>query len=562
MIREKKLIIVIIALGVLFVGSFTMNIIQLLPTAEQEKETLTIAYGGSVSTIDPADCWDYGSLMAISQVTECLFWYDFRDSNIPLKPLLAESFSWDVANLNLTLYLQRGVYFHDGTVFDANSVKWNVDRWLYLANCTGQLTATDIPSVPSSLYYFPNGTPIIKGAYVIDDYEVKIELNAPFGPFIPFLSYESNGMVSPTAHNQTEFIDYASGDKTIGTGPFVYDSYKANQELRLHQWDRYWRALSYFEVVVVSFMDETATRTQAMFAHDVDIAIGTDPNSFEDFNADSTIELVDAGPSFTYYFWGINNNRYNSTWREAISYAYNYTYMIDEIWLNSVVRGCPAIAEGMPGHNASVQENLPIINITYARELMQSMGFGLGWDTTYQGTSEANWTTAQFATDSLGMPLTLHLWPNSIMNRQMNDLAFVNFQLIGIDTDEEELDYTDFMNYYMNDPDHLHLWIDAFGPDYNDPYSMLIALYDPDSFYNGCQINDTQLMDLLDEALSESDTEKRNDIYKQIQWLVFEVKHNQIPLYSRTLQYVHSSDIEGFPFNPMERFYIWPSYRT
>lgn len=533
----------------------------------EEKETLVIGSRFTVNTIDPINTWDYGSLNAISQLTECLFWYDFRNPSLPLEPLLAKSFSWDPSNMNLTLILQEDVLFHDGTPFNAEAVKWNVERWLYLTNSTGLLTTPQAPAVPSSLYFLPNGTEIIKGATVLEEYEVVIELNAPFGPFVAFLSYESNGMVSPTAHNQTEYIDFGSGDKVIGTGPFVLDHYVAEKELRMHRWDRYWRTNAFFEVIVFAYIEETSAHTQAMLAHDIDVTLVADPNSFGDFNADPTIEIADVGPSSLYVFWGYNNKLLNSTWRKAISFAYNYTYMIEEIWLDSVIRGCPVIPSGMPGHNSSVQANLPTINITYARELMQDMGFGLGWDTTYPGTSELNWTSANFFSDAFLVSdnetaLKIRLNPNSVINRDMNDLAFANFHLIGIEAVDQSISYSEFMNFYINDRDGIHMWIDAFGPDYNDPYSMFIAIYDPDSYYNGGQVNDTQLMQWLDDAVNEPDTDLRNDIYKKIQWYLFEVETVQSPLYSRTLQYVHSTDIQGIPFNSLERIYLWPAYRV
>lgn len=63
------------------------------------------------------------------------------------------------------------------------------------------MPASGGPSIPSSLYYFIDGTLIIKEATVLSDYEVMITLNAPFGPFLPFLAFEANSIISPTAHS-------------------------------------------------------------------------------------------------------------------------------------------------------------------------------------------------------------------------------------------------------------------------------------------------------------------------------------------------------------------------
>ena len=102
------------------------------------------------------------------------------------------------------------MHFDDGTILNAYAVEWNIDRWIYLTNSSGQLSSTDVPATPSSLYYFINGTPIIKDADIIGDYEIMIKLNALFGPFIPFLAFEANSIISPTAHSQIEFIDLTS----------------------------------------------------------------------------------------------------------------------------------------------------------------------------------------------------------------------------------------------------------------------------------------------------------------------------------------------------------------
>lgn len=243
----------------------------------------------------------------------------------------------------------------------------------------------------------------------------------------------------------------------IDTGPFVFDSLTVDIEMRMHRWDNYWRDKAFFKELVFTFIDDAIARSQAMLAGDVDFIQGADPNSFSTFEADPDIDLVEFGADFMYYFFGFNNKLLDTTWRKAISYAYDYDYMISEIWLDSVVHGCPAIPEGMLGHNASVQDNLPEFDIPYARSIMQSMGFSVGWNTAYPGTDEGKWTSAKFATQGLGAPLKLNLYSGSVINRQMNDLAFLDFQLIGIDTTEEELENSDFYNYYINDPDHLQL---------------------------------------------------------------------------------------------------------
>ncbi len=48
---------------------------------------------------------------------------------------------------------------------------------------------------------------------------------------------------------------------------------------------------------------------------------------------------------------------------------------------------------------------------------MQSMGFGIGWDTAYPGDDDDLWGAAKFATDGLGAPLKMNLYAESVINR-------------------------------------------------------------------------------------------------------------------------------------------------
>jgi len=76
---------------------------------------LIVGVSSGPAVIDPINSWDTNSDDVIKQVAETLFWYNVTDPNTPLEPLLAESYSWDVTDTELTLNVRDNVYFHDGT---------------------------------------------------------------------------------------------------------------------------------------------------------------------------------------------------------------------------------------------------------------------------------------------------------------------------------------------------------------------------------------------------------------------------------------------------------------
>jgi len=284
---EKKNVAIIV-LAVVLVASGVGNVIlglglvEIVPPALPT--TLLVGTGEGPVVIDPIDSWDSASNDVISQVAETLLWYDLTNSSLPLLPLLADSYSWDVTNTEMTIDIKHGVYFHDGTILDADAVKWNMDRILYFINATGTLPNTTISAYPASIYFL-KGVSIINRTEVVDADTVTIYLNEAFASFLPLLSYTGSALISPTAHSATEYIDLTT-EVLVGTGPYVYDEYTTDVEVRFHRWDRYHGDAPFFEKLVFVIIEDGATRNQAMLGHTIDILFGADPDLLAIFAAD------------------------------------------------------------------------------------------------------------------------------------------------------------------------------------------------------------------------------------------------------------------------------------
>ena len=50
------------------------------------------------------------------------------DEKLTIVPQLATSYQWSADSKSLTLKLRSGVTFHDGEKFDAEAVKFNIER--------------------------------------------------------------------------------------------------------------------------------------------------------------------------------------------------------------------------------------------------------------------------------------------------------------------------------------------------------------------------------------------------------------------------------------------------
>jgi len=512
-------------------------------------------------TIDPIDVPEWGSNSndVISQVTETLFWYNVTNPNIPLEPLLADTYSWDVTTTELTINIKHGVYFHDNTIFDADAVKWNMDRILYFTNATGTLLPPTVPAYSASIY-FQNGVSIMNRTEVVDADTVTIFLNVPFASFLPLLSYATSSIISPTSHNATEYIDLTT-ETLIGTGPFVYDGYIIDTEVNFHAFENYWNGQANITTLIFEVIQQTVARNFAMINKDIHFLDRPDPDLVDIFEIDPLITVEELGPDLTYYYLAFDTWRVPVAWREAICKAINYDYIINEIRQGNAVRGPPAVPEGMPGHDPTVV--VPQYNVTEARLVMQSLGYGVGWDVGkhndtgfFPGTDEAVWSAASFFTAEFGHPIDVNYHKGSIFNRDLNDLIFHDLELIGIDTDETTRDW----GVFLDDGEFgllRGMWYVGWGPDYIDAFTMLDPLFNPASASNFLNLTDPEIVSWLAAAAVETDIPTRYGIFSDLQHKLFEVLYAHTPLMASLERDVHSVYLTDYPYNSIGSKYFY-----
>jgi peptide/nickel transport system substrate-binding protein len=173
-----------------------------------------------------------------------------------MMPQLATN--WKIADdmKSITLNLRQGVKFHDGSDFNAEVAKWNIDLLI------------DAHAAFLEAY---------KSVAIIDNYTIRINLNA------------YNNAV-PHALCQTFMISKAAFDKKgkdwmmvnpVGTGPFKFVSYTPNVVEKFVKNPDYWqKGKPYLDAIEISFIGDAMTRASAFEAGEVDL-ITQNPSSVE-----------------------------------------------------------------------------------------------------------------------------------------------------------------------------------------------------------------------------------------------------------------------------------------
>jgi peptide/nickel transport system substrate-binding protein len=174
------------------------------------------------------------------------------DAKFGIVPQLAQS--WEIRNAGLTYVfkLRRGVKFHDGSDFTAESVKWNFERMRD-------------PALAS-----PRRSEIapVKDVKVVDSHTVEITLSAPFAPFLSVLTDRAGMMVSRAAVEKFK-DDFARNP--VGTGPFRFVEWMKDDHLTLRRFDGYWEpGLPHLDEVVYRPIPDSSVRFTAIRTGQVD----------------------------------------------------------------------------------------------------------------------------------------------------------------------------------------------------------------------------------------------------------------------------------------------------
>ena len=94
------------------------------------KETLVYGTTEKIIDMDPGKAYDFHTWEIFYNIYEGLMKYKIGSTE--LEPGLAESFAISADGKEYTFKLRKGLKFTDGTAFDANAVKWSIDRVMAL----------------------------------------------------------------------------------------------------------------------------------------------------------------------------------------------------------------------------------------------------------------------------------------------------------------------------------------------------------------------------------------------------------------------------------------------
>ncbi|WP_412153784.1 ABC transporter substrate-binding protein [Bifidobacterium thermophilum] len=226
-----------------------------------------------------------------------------------IEPLLAEDWSVSDDGLTYTFNLRKDVAFSNGDKFDAQTVKFNLERLnSWTANTPSNLSAIDHVDVSS-------------------DYAAKVVLNKPDRNVLYWLAGPLGAMFDPNSVNSLK-------TKAIGTGPFLVKSYSVGSKMLLTRNAKYWGNKPFLENVQLTYYTDTTSCSNALLSGDIDTIYDFIAYDQLDQFKNNSNYSVRVGNAQGILVLSMNSQKgpfSNEKLRKAVMYAVNRKAIVDTV---------------------------------------------------------------------------------------------------------------------------------------------------------------------------------------------------------------------------------------
>ncbi|MFC4120949.1 ABC transporter substrate-binding protein [Nonomuraea zeae] len=250
--------------------------------------------GDEPACLDPHQLSTTNTTVVGRPVFDSLLW---QDADGALKPWLATAWKISDDGLTYTFTLRDGVKFHDGSVWNAEALKANLEHM--------RDPATKSPL--AAAYIAP-----YEDSEVVDERTLKVRLSSPYSAFLNVLAQSYLAMISP---KQIKEDPGGTCEHPVGSGPFVFEKWTKGQSITYRKNPDYaWGSdghtgPAHLDGLEIRFLAEDATRYNALLAGEVDVIDNTPPASVEDVKANPDLSFTSIDrPGHPFSVW-LNTGR-------------------------------------------------------------------------------------------------------------------------------------------------------------------------------------------------------------------------------------------------------------
>ncbi|SMC49764.1 glutathione ABC transporter substrate-binding protein [Sporomusa malonica] len=450
---------------------------------DKKPSELVIAQDANPTTMDPHDTQDTLAYGIQKTMYEGLLGFD---KDMKVIPVLAEAMPELAKDAkSITFKLKKGVKFQDGTDFNAEAVKANIDRLKDPANKLKR----------ASLYT------AIDHVEIIDPYTVKIVLNKPFAPILQAFAHPAGLMISPKA-----IKEYGKdlNRHPVGTGPFQFVEWKDGQYVIVKKFDAYWDKANAAKVDKITFkpVTESASRVAMLKTGEAQFIYPLPSEQVEAIKGDSNI-VVDQAQSIIerYVVFNVTKKPFDDKRiRQALNYAVDKDALAKVVYKGFASAPESAFAPKVWGFQ---KQQMYAYDVEKAKKLLAEAGVPNGFEVTL-------WT------------------PNDTVRAKLAEFVQQQWQAIGVKATIQQMDFVTLTNQLSVKPEEskLQVAISGWSPstgeaDWGIRPLLTKNMFPTAGFNVGFYAND-QLEKFVTTGLESGDEKERLNAYGEAQKTIVE----------------------------------------
>ncbi|GED51214.1 ABC transporter substrate-binding protein [Brevibacillus borstelensis] len=432
---------------------------------------MVVAFDSDVPTMDPHMHNEPNAITTNWHIFDSLL---FLSRDLKIEPGLAESYE-QKDDTTWIFKLRQGVTFHNGEEFNADAVKFSLERVLNEKQKSPQR----------------GNISAISAVNVLDPYTVEIKTKEPYNLLPHRLFYLS---IVPPKYVQ-EVGDQEFAQKPVGTGPYKFAEWVKGDKIVLEANENYFKGAPKIKKVSFRVIPEVATQIAELQSGGVDIIRMVPPDMLAQLEGNPQL-AVTSTPLLRVYYMAFDTKKKpfdDARVRQAMNYAVDIDTIVKKVLADKAVRTPAGVNPNHFGFDESIKP-YPY-DPEKAKSLLKEAGYENGFE-----------TEIHYFTPGIG--------------QQITDAVISDLSKVGIKAKAKF--YPESSSFVEKQragdlPFRLGHW---GSYSVYDADAILQPMFDSKGVY-GKYFNTPQLDALINEARSSVDQDKRKALYSQAQQLIY-----------------------------------------
>jgi len=435
--------------------------------AHAGSKEIVVAVGVDATSLDPPISTNITDKNTTSGIYDTLI---YRNAEMKLEPWLATSWRL-VDDLTWEFRLRQGIWFHDGEPFNAEAVKFSLERILdpnLGARSFAQYTA-------------------LSRVDIADPYTVRVITKQPY-PILPVVMAET--WIVPPKYTREKGKEVLAR-QPIGTGPFRFKEWSRASHITMEANREYWRGAPKVEQVTFKVVPEMGARVALLKTGGADIISAVPPHLVKTLEDDPNTRVARVEGARA-YFIGINTFNKGALQdkrvRQALNMGVNVDLILETIFSKNGKRLATLLTPRHFGYDPSIKP-YPY-DLEKAKALLAEAGHAKG-------------LTLELDTPDGRYPL----------DKEASMAIAGELAKIGLQVNVKVKEWGNYIDQFKKSSDlPVHMYYMGWSIPTFDADAILYALATTSTY---CRYLDNEVVKQLTQARSTMSTPRREALYHQ-----------------------------------------------